>query len=52
MNKIADLQYMFDGCTNLIYIDELKYLNTKYCNNFECMFYRCIDGHHYQILKD
>ena len=40
-NKITDLQYMFDGCKNLKNIDELKYLNTKYCNNFSCMFSGC-----------
>ena len=40
-NKITDLQYMFYECKNLKNIDELKYLNTKYCNNFGFMFSGC-----------
>ena len=40
-NKIAYLQYMFFECKNLKNIDELKYLNTKYCNNFSYMFSQC-----------
>ena len=47
-NKIIDLQYMFYYCNNLKYIEELKYLNTKYCNNF----YICsLIVQNYQILK-
>ena len=48
-NKIKDLQYMFHECDKLKKIDELEYLNTKYCNNFSYMFN---DVHYYQILKD
>ena len=48
-NKITDLQDMFVGCKNLKNIDELKYLNTKYCNNFSYMFYGCSS---LSILKD
>ena len=33
-NTITNLEYMFYGCGNLTNIEELKYLNTKYCNNF------------------
>ena len=40
-NKIKDLENMFYECKNLKNIDELKYLNTKYCNNFEGMFCGC-----------
>ena len=40
-NKITDLHDMFYGCENLKNIDELKYLNTKYCNNFRGMFSYC-----------
>ena len=40
-NKITNLQNMFLGCENLKNMDELKYLNTKYCNNFSCMFSEC-----------
>ena len=37
-NKIKDLSYMFFGCNNLKNIEELKYLNVKYCTNFSNMF--------------
>ena len=40
-SKMSDLQCMFYECNNLKKIDELKYLNTKYCNNFSYMFYGC-----------
>ena len=40
-NKIRDLGYMFYKSENLKNIDELKYLNTKYCNNFNSMFRGC-----------
>ena len=40
-NKIKDLRYMFYSCTNLKNIEELKYLNVKYCTNFSRMFYDC-----------
>ena len=48
-NKIIDLQNMFESCQNLKNIDEVKYLNTKYCpkwnvsngTNFSCMFCNC-----------
>ena len=40
-NKITDLKYMFHKCNKLKNIDELKYLDTKYCNNFEGMFSGC-----------
>ena len=45
-NKIKDLRYMFNKCNNLKNIDELKYLNVKYCTNFSYMFYHC------ESLKD
>ena len=32
---------MFDSCCNLKNIEELKYLNVKYCTNFNVMFYNC-----------
>ena len=32
---------MFCECNKLKNINELKYLNTKYCNNFSFMFYGC-----------
>jgi hypothetical protein len=40
-SKITDLQYMFHCCKNLKDINELQYLDTKYCNNFKFMFARC-----------
>ena len=40
-NKIKDLRYMFDSCCNLKNIEELKYLNVKYCTNFNYMFLNC-----------
>ena len=40
-NKIKNLRYMFDLCSNLKNIEELKYLNVKYCNNFSFMFNEC-----------
>ena len=40
-DKIKDLQHMFDSCENLPNIDELKYLNVKYCINFSYMFFDC-----------
>ena len=48
-NRIKDLGHMFYECENLKNIDELKYLNTKYCNNINVC---SVDVHHYQILKD
>ena len=41
-NKIKDLRYMFDSCKNLENINELKYLNVKYCTNFKGMFNYCL----------
>ena len=40
-NKIKDLSHMFNTCKNLQNINELKYLNTKYCTNFSFMFSKC-----------
>ena len=40
-NKIKYLRYMFYSCTNLKNIEELKYLNVKYCTNFSWMFNGC-----------
>ena len=40
-NKIKDLRHMFNNCKNLQNINELKYLNTKYCTNFSRMFSGC-----------
>ena len=40
-NKIKDLRHMFNNCEKLQNINELKYLNTKYCTNFEGMFSWC-----------
>ena len=40
-NKLTDLQYMFWGCSKLKNINELKNLNTQYCNNFQSMFEGC-----------
>ena len=40
-NKIKDLRNMFENCKNLQNINELKYMNTKYCTNFSYMFYNC-----------
>ena len=40
-NRIEDLQYMFAECENLENINELKYLNTKYCTNFSYIFWQC-----------
>ena len=37
-NKIKDLRHIFNLCENLKNIDELKYLNTKYCTNFSAIF--------------
>ena len=33
---------MFNNCENLQNINELKYLNTKYCTNFSFMFIECL----------
>ena len=40
-NKIKDLKYMFDSCKNLKNIEDLKYLNVKYCTDFSFMFNKC-----------
>ena len=32
---------MFDSCSNLKNIEELKYLNVKYCTDFSYMFSFC-----------
>ena len=40
-NKIKDLGFMFDECENLENVDELKYLNIKYCKDFSYMFSDC-----------
>ena len=40
-NKLTDLSNMFYECKTLKNIEELKYLNTYYCKNFDCMFYGC-----------
>ncbi len=45
-NKLVNLSYMFYGCKTLKNNDELKYLNTFYCTNFEYIF---LDVHYYQI---
>ena len=47
--RIKDLGNMFYECKNLKNINELKYLNTKYCNKINVC---SVDVHHYQILKD
>ena len=39
-NKIKDLHHMFDSYT-LKNIEELKYLNVKYCTNFSGTFLNC-----------
>ena len=51
-NKIADLQYMFFGCKFVANIEELKYLNTKYCNNFSFMLYKCYQLSDIKALKN
>jgi hypothetical protein len=51
-NKIKDLQHMFDSCYNLKNIDELKYLNVKYCTNFSWMFSGCSSLNDITPLKD
>ena len=40
-NNLNNLESMFKDCLTLKNIDELKYLNTKYCTNFSYMFYKC-----------
>ena len=40
-NKIKDLRTMFESCKYLENIEELKYLNAKYCPKFAYMFYDC-----------
>ena len=40
-NKITNLSNMFYQCQQLKDIHELKYLNTKYCNDFNNMFNKC-----------
>ena len=40
-NNIKDLGYMFKSCKNLTNIEELKYLDVKYCSNFSYMFSDC-----------
>ena len=40
-NKKKDLREMFTSCKNLENIEELKYLNVKYCTKFAYMFYGC-----------
>ena len=40
-NRITSLDYMFYGCDKLKDINELQYLNTKYCNGFSYMFHGC-----------
>ena len=41
INPIINLEYMFYNCDKLININELRYLDTKYCNNFSYIFYGC-----------
>ena len=40
-NRITNLSYMFYKCKSLKDINELGYLNTRYCTNFGYMFYGC-----------
>ena len=51
-NKIKDLQHMFHECYNLKNIDELKYLNVKYCTNFSYMFCGCYLLNNIQALEN
>ena len=39
--KLTNLDCMFESCSSLKNIDELKYLNVKGIKNFSCMFYGC-----------
>ena len=39
--RLTNLDYMFYGCDHLKNIDELEFLNTKYCNSFSYMFHGC-----------
>ena len=41
INKITNLEHMFDNCANLINIEDLKYLEVKDVNNFSFMFNGC-----------
>ena len=41
LNKINDLSYMFNECSSLKNIEELKYLDTKDINDFSYMFFGC-----------
>jgi surface protein len=40
-NRLTNMENMFYKCSKLKNIDDLKYLNTKYCTNFKGMFYGC-----------
>jgi hypothetical protein len=39
--KIYNLSNMFNNCSSLKNIDDLKYLNTNFCNNFSYVFKGC-----------
>jgi len=51
-NKLANLKKMFDGCSTLKNIDELKYLDTKEITNFSYMFYGCSSLSDIKSLKN
>jgi len=40
-NRINNLEYMFENCSKLRNIENLKYLDTKEVINFSYMFYNC-----------
>ena len=40
-NKLINLSYMFSWCNSLSNIEELKYLDVKYSNDFSYMFCGC-----------
>ena len=51
-NKLTNLSYMFNGCKSLKNIDELKYLNTSYCNDFSYMFNMCSKIEDFKVLEN
>lgn len=40
-NKLTNLNNMFNDCTKLINIEDLKYLNTKEVDDYSYMFWEC-----------
>ena len=52
LNKLTNVECMFMGCTSLINIDDLKYLDTKEIENFYGMFSICLSLSNINALEN